>query len=162
MAKSIEEGLDKLNNGQTAFYIDEKMLKGAIKQDPKLGENLITFGKTKPRYYGLIFNENSPLLPLFLRATTESLEEGQHDYLTTEWIGEDIVYEKSLNADVVGPGQVILVFAILTAMLTCSLTCLIFECIYFHVMKERLISRTPPHITPRLKLRQSQRITQVE
>ena len=107
------------------------MLKGAIKKNPKLGQNLRAFGETKTKYQGLIFNKNSPLVPLFKKATLELFEKGQYDYLLKEWIGKDIEYFKGLTSDVMGPGQVFLVFVILTGMLACSLTCLILECIHF-------------------------------
>ena len=139
VANTIEDGLKKLENDQTVFYVNTGMLKGAIKKNPKLGQNLRAFVETKTEYQGLILNKNSPLVPLFKKATLELFEKGQYDYISKEWIGKDIEYFEGLTSDVMGPGQVFLVFVMLTAMLACSLAFLILECIHFHVIKKRLM-----------------------
>ena len=142
--KTIPDGLKKLENDQTVFHVNTIMLKGVIKSNPKLGQNLRTFGKTKPQYRCLMLNKNSPLVPLFKKATLELLEKGQSDYAYKKWIGNDIEHINSLTSDVMGPGRVFLVFLMLTTMLVCSLACLILECIHFLVIKKRILSSAPP------------------
>ena len=139
VANTIEDGLKKLENDQTVFYVNTGILKGAIKKNLELGQNLRAFGETKTEYQSLVLNKNSPLVPLFKKATLELFEKGQYDYISKEWIGKDIEYFEGLTSDVMGPGQVFLVFVILTAMLACSLACLILECMHFHVIKKRLL-----------------------
>ena len=80
---------------------------------------------------------------MFSKAVIEMFEKGQYDYISKEWIGKDIKHIKGLTSDVMGPGQVFLVFVLLTAMLACSLACLILECIHFHVIKKRLLPSGP-------------------
>ena len=120
------------------------MLKGALKKNPQLVKNLRAFGETKKVYQGLILNKNSPLEPLFKKAALELFEKGQSDYAYKEWIGSDIEHINGLTSDVMGSGQVFLVFLMLTAMLACSLACLILECIHFLVIKKRILSSAPP------------------
>ena len=129
---------------QTTFFTTKSLLKGALKQKPKLGQDLRTFGETKSQYNCMMLNKNSPLLPMFSKAVMETFEKGQYDYISKEWIGKDIKQIKGLTSDVMGPGQVFLVFVMLTAMLACSLACLILECIHFHVIKKRLLFSAPP------------------
>ena len=151
-----------LKKGKTILAAQEGILKGALKEMGHLNENLKTFGESKTTYMCMLFNKNSPLVPLFTKAAIETFERGQYDYASKEWIGRDITYTKKVQADVIGPGQVLLVFIILLTIWVSSLACLIFECMYFYVMKKRLLSKTPPQAIPPMQSNPSREMAPVD
>ena len=60
LTRTVFEGLTRLEEEQTVFFVTNSLLKGAIKKNPKIGQNLKTFGKTKTRYNCMMLNKNSP------------------------------------------------------------------------------------------------------
>ena len=141
-----------LENDKTVLHAQLGVMKGFLKQNPKRSKHLRTF-VDKIEYECMLFNKNSPLTPVFAKATTESFEEGIYEFNLNKWVGSDLKYTESLNADVMGIGQIFMIFLFLTAMLTCSLACLIFECMYFYVMKKKLLARAPPQAIPKITIR---------
>ena len=139
VVNSVQEGFKKLEIGQTIFHIQSGVLKGAMKQSPHLVPNMQTFGGTKPTYYCALFTKNSPLVPLFMKAAIETFENGQYDHISQKWQGADIKSSEVgdfLNSYTLTVGQVFLIFAILSAMITGSFFCLICECFYFKILKK--------------------------
>ena len=54
------------------------MLKGEFRENPKsFQSNVKIFGGMKPFYGCLMSTKNSPLLPMFRRAATQLIENGQ-------------------------------------------------------------------------------------
>ena len=148
VAKTIQDGIGRLEKSQTVLFATAGILNGAIKQNPKIAQKLRTFGETKVSYNCLLFNENSPLVPLFLKAATESFERGQYDYMHSKWLGTQISHVETVTASIVGTGQVFVVFVILTAMLACSLACLMIECMYFYITRKKFLSPSNGPIPP--------------
>ena len=158
----VNEGIKELESGKTILHGQSGILKVAVQQNPSLQENLKVFGTSKPTYMCLMFNENSPLVPLFSKASIETFESGQYDHVSTKWLGQDITYEEKVTADVLGPGQVFMIFIFLIAMLACSFACLIFECIYFYFLKKKLLSRLPPQAIPTIQPEPSREMAPVD
>ena len=145
VANDVEQGIKKLRVSKTILFVGQSgLLKGALKQNPNLGEDIEPFGDKKVTHLCMMFNKNSPLVPMFSKASIETFESGQYDHISTKWMGQDITYLEKLYADVLGPGQVFMVFMFLIVMLTSSFACLIFECMYFYLLKKKLLSRTQP------------------
>ena len=107
--------------------------------NPKAMPPIKTFGATRSSYYNLIFTKNSPLVPLFSKATTKTFETGQYDRISMQWRGSDVVQE-SKSWTVLSHGQVAFNYMLLMCMIGYSLVILILECIYFYQLKQKMLS----------------------
>ena len=86
-----------------------------------------------------MFTKNSPLVPLFSKATTKTFETGQYDRISMQWRGSDVVQE-SKSWTVLSHGQVAFNYMLLMCMIGYSLVILILECIYFYQLKQKMLS----------------------
>ena len=132
---NIKDGFRKLDKGQVVMHALDAMAKGAHKSDPHSTPYIKTFASSKSSYYNLIFTENSPLLPMFKKAATESFETGQYDRISLKWQGDEI---RSIdNRDrVLSSGQVFMNFIFLLCVLIVCLGCLISEILWFNAFDE--------------------------
>ena len=142
---SVKEGFEKLEKGQIVLHATSGILRGAIKSDPKSAPEIMTFGAKKSTYYNAVFTKDSPLVPIFMKAVTQTFENGQYDHIALNWQGGEIISSGTVDLMVLSPGQVFLIFGVLMSMLTCCLICLVFECMYFYVLKRRLLLWGPIH-----------------
>ena len=74
------------------------------------------FGKEKPTYDGLIFGLNSPLRPIFRKATFAFRETGKEDLLLKRWTGEDINQDWVVEKMTLTTGQTIMAFVLILFM----------------------------------------------
>ena len=107
--------------------------------NPKAMPPIKTFGATRSSYYNIIFTENSPLVPLFTKASTKTFETGQYDRISMQWRGSDVAQEAK-SWTVLSHGQVAFNFMVLMSLIGYSLVILILECIYFYQLKQRIMS----------------------
>ena len=86
----IQAGFEELKKGQTVLHALSAILRGANKADPKSVPPIKTFGAKKSTYFNMLFTENSPLVPVFMKAVTKTFETGQYDRIAVKWQGADI------------------------------------------------------------------------
>ena len=72
------------------MHSTEGLTRGAHKLNPYSTPNIKTFGAKKSIYYNLIFTKNSPLIPMFKKATIKTFETGQYDRIANDWQGGEI------------------------------------------------------------------------
>ncbi len=85
------------------------------------------FGREKRSYVCLIFGLNSPLQPLFAKASAKLRESGAEAYLLNKWEGQDVSEELGSESVVLTGGHVILVLLIMTGAFGASAAALIAE-----------------------------------
>ena len=74
----VSAAINEIRKDQTILLIDQAMLKGEFRENPKsFQSNVKIFGGMKPFYGCLMSTKNSPLLPMFRRAATQLIENGQ-------------------------------------------------------------------------------------
>ena len=86
----VQAGFEELKKGQTVLHALSAMLRGANKADPFSVPPIKTFGAKKSTYFNMLFTENSPLVPVFMKAVTKTFETGQYDRIAVKWQGADI------------------------------------------------------------------------
>ena len=118
----ISEGLNHLHEGDTVIFLEETMLKGYLKNNPFLKQNLEIFWKSKDIFNGIIFPLNSPLVPMFKMGEAILRERGIKEIIFNRWQGKNINEDSSASTMVLGPGQTALVFVI---MLSICVVCLL-------------------------------------
>ncbi len=145
---NIEEGLKRLSNDKTVLHSTTIMLRGSYRNQPKNFPPIKTFGATESSYNCLIFTKNSPLVPIFKRASANFFERGQYERLALLWYGQNIPKKQShiLDTLVLSYGQVFLIFAILMASLGASGLTLIGEKVVHQIQNQRKdkLSKTLP------------------
>ena len=134
---NIKDGFRKLDKGQAQVVMHalDAMAKGAHKSDPHSTPYIKTFASSKSSYYNLIFTENSPLLPMFKKAATESFETGQYDRISLKWQGDEIRSNDDRDR-VLSSGQVFMNFIYLLCVFIVCLGFLISEILWFNAFDE--------------------------
>ena len=127
----IYDGLQRLEEANTVTYAMESALLAVNKADPKSISNLKTFGKGKYEYWGLLFTLNSPLLPMFRKATQKTFEYGIYKRSTSKWMGGEIKSQGAVDTMVLSIGQMFIVFLFMALFSIVSLFILFLECLYF-------------------------------
>ena len=102
---SIKEGLDRIAQEQTVFFIDDGQLKGWLRANPFHVQRLDIFGHELPTYDSLLFSLNSPLVPMFRAATFTFRQQGTEYALIKRWFGEDINEDWPAEKTTLTPGQ---------------------------------------------------------
>ena len=115
------------------------IITGSQVTNPKAMPPIKTFGATRSSYYNLMFTKNSPLVPLFSKATTKTFETGQYDRISMQWRGGNVVQEAK-SWTMLSHGQVAFNFMTLMCLIGYSLVILILECIYFYQLKQKMLS----------------------
>ena len=126
---NIKDGFRKLDEkSQVVMHALDAMAKGSHKSDPHSTPYIKSFASSKSSYYNLIFTKNSPLLPMFKKAATESFETGQYDRISLKWQGDEISSFDDNDKDLVlSSGQVFMNFIFLLCVFIVCLGCLISE-----------------------------------
>ena len=140
---NIEDGFLKLQKGKVVMHAIMAMAKGTHRSDPySTPPNIKIFGPSKSSYYNLIFTKNSPLLPMFKKATITSFETGKYNRISLKWQGDEIKSNGEMDM-VLSSGQVFNNFIFLVAMFViCSgCFCLFLEVFYFHTFDKTFISK---------------------
>ena len=76
-------------------------------------QHLVVFGREKPTYTGLIFGLNSPLQPIFRKATFRFRETGKEELLMKRWMGDDINEDWPVEKMVLTTGQSVTAFVLI-------------------------------------------------
>ena len=92
---SIEDGLERIDDGQNIIIINEKQLLGHLKLNPT-SQQLYVFGEHKFEHRCLIFHKNSPLLPIFDQGISHFREKGIEKELLTKWFGKELKHDMVL------------------------------------------------------------------
>ena len=124
---NVLKGVKQLEDGQTIMHAMDGMLRGAYKSNPKEFPDMKPFGYTRPKYFAMELNKNSPLTPMFTIGMTKIFERGSYDRLSVAWQGAPLSYSGAVEIMVLSGGQVILVFAILLSLLGISFFFLVGE-----------------------------------
>ena len=130
--KTIERGLELIKNDQTILLTSDAMLRGAHRRNPTSFPNVKTFAASSTSFSYLIFTKNSPLVPVFSKASMKSFERGQYERVSEYWQGQEISAssKNSMDTMVLTIGQVFLIFGVLMLSLLSSLVCLVLEIIF--------------------------------
>ena len=130
LVSNIKEALIKIENQKTVFHCYDTMLQGAYKKHPKRFPSIKTFGAEKPLYNAILTSQNSPLTPIFTRESIKIQQMGEYERLFVYWIGGSIPENSGgveIDSMVLTPGQVALIFCVLTAAMVVSFFILITE-----------------------------------
>ena len=130
MYSDIYDGLQRLEEANTAIYVVESLLKSLNKADPVATSTLKTFGKGKYDYWGLLFTMNSPLIPIFRKATPKTFEYGILKRSMAKWLGGEIKSQVAADTMVLSMGQTFIAFIFMVLFLFISLPILLLEIIY--------------------------------
>ena len=129
--KSAEEGVTRMRQERVVLHLQEGTLKGYLKENPELSDNIKVFAPSSPEYFNIIVNNNSPLGPVFQQASLLLVEQGVRDHIAATWLGRDIGSSSTTNLDntlmVLGPAQIVLVFFVLLFAVIISLVVFICE-----------------------------------
>jgi hypothetical protein len=126
---SISDGVELIRNDQVIIHISGKALRQYFKSNPSglkpktfpsEGENLAE---------NMVVTENSPLAPILSFGCISLRETGIMGTLDTQWMGKDVTDGGGGGAIAfaLGPGQVMMIFAILCASIGVSFVVLIIE-----------------------------------
>ena len=119
-----------LEGENTVTYVMESNLRAVNKADPKSLPNIKTFGEGKYEYWGLLFTRNSPLLPMFRKATPKTFENGIYKKSSIKWLGGEIKSQAAAETMVLSMGQTYIAFIFMVLFLFISLPILLLEIIY--------------------------------
>ena len=142
---TVSAGINEIRKDQTILLIDQAMLKGEFRENPKsFPSNIKIFGGMKPFYGCLMFTKNSPLLPMFRRAATQLTESGQYDRIDVKWKGSKIPEEAAAETMILTAGQTYLVFAFYLFFLGTTLILISIECCHNFYKKYTGLALAPP------------------
>ena len=125
---SMEKGLELIKNDQTILHTSDAMLREANRNNPSSFPYVKTISAALSNSYThSIFTKNSPLVPVFYKASIKTFEQGQYERITRFWQGQEI----SVDTMILTGGQVFLIFGVLMLSLMSSFICLFFEIVFF-------------------------------
>ena len=131
----LSAGLNEIKKGQTVLLTADSKMRGEFMENPKSFPTIKTFGTAKSVYKSLMFTKNSPLLPMFRRASFQLIESGQYSRIDLKWKGSKIPEEGAAETMILTAGQAFLVFAFLLFFLGTSLILLGIECCHNYFKK---------------------------
>ena len=112
--RSEKEGLDTISEDtRNVMVCDETLLLGYLKTNVNEQAPYL-FAHQRWRYIGLMLHKNSPMTPVLRHGVERLREIGVEQELRLKWIGiskQDM--SATLNAIVLTPGQVVLIFAMM-------------------------------------------------
>ena len=117
----IYDGLQRLEEANTAIYVVESLLRSVNKEDPVATSTLKTFGKGKYDYWGMLFTMNSPLIPMFRKATPKTFEYGILKRSMAKWLGGEIKSQVAADTMVLSMGQTFIAFIFIVLFVFLSL-----------------------------------------
>ena len=124
-----------LEGENTVTYVMESNLRAVNKADPKSLPNIKTFGEGKYEYWGLLFTRNSPLLPMFRKATPKTFENGIYKKSSIKWLGGEIKSQAAGETMVLSMGQTFIAFIFIVLFVFLSLFTLSLEYLFCGVPK---------------------------
>lgn len=132
--KSAEEGVARMRQERVVLHLQEGTLKGYLLENPELADNIKVFAPSRPEYFNIIVNNNSPLGPVFQQASLLLVEQGVLDHVGAKWLGRDLGSSTTSNLDntlmVLGPAQIVLVFFILLCFIFLSFVTFVVEILF--------------------------------
>ena len=132
---SMEKGLELIKNDQTILHTSDAMLREANRNNPSSFPYVKTISAALSNSYThSIFTKNSPLVPVFYKASIKTFEQGQYERITRFWQGQEIsvLSKNSVDTMILTGGQVFLIFGVLMLSLLSSFICLFFEIVFFN------------------------------
>ena len=119
--KSVEHGLQLIEEGKNVIDIDRQLLLAHLKSNPtKQDIHFVLNNKEQIDYANIILEKNSPLLPMFLKGLTYLKENGLERQIFYRWFGE-FNGEKSSTENVLTFGQMVLVFVMMMVVFVIAL-----------------------------------------
>ena len=138
VVKSIEIGLELIKNDQTILHTTDAKIRAANQRNPSTFPYIKTIpGQATTSFSNLIFTKNSPLVPVFSKASIKTFEQGQYERIASSWQGQEIsaLSKNSVDTMILTSGQIFLIFGVLMLSLMSSLVCLLLEIIFFKCKK---------------------------
>ena len=132
---SMEKGLELIKNDQTILHTSDALLREANRNNPSSFPYVKTISAALSNSYThIIFTKNSPLVPVFYKASIKTFEQGQYERITRFWQGQEIsvLSKNSVDTMILTGGQVFLIFGVLMLSLLSSIICLILEIVFFN------------------------------
>ena len=129
----MENGLELIKNDRTILHTTDAKIRAANQRNPSTFPYVKTLSAATTSFSNLIFTKNSPLVPVFSKASLKTFEQGQNKRITSSWQGQEIsaLSKNSVDTMILTSGQVFLIFGVLMLSLMSSLVCLILEIIFF-------------------------------
>ena len=117
--KTVEEGVKRMKNGQTAIYTEDQSLRRYYKNNPEEVRPMIVPSEdhNSVGIENLAFTENSPLVPFFVANCMDLYQNGIINILERKWMGKKLGSKVDTNLHTVrlNLGQMMLIFSILGA-----------------------------------------------
>ena len=126
---NIYDGLQRLEEANTVTYAPESLIRGVNKAGQIDMSNVKTFGQEKYQYWGLLFTRNSPLLPMFRKATSKTFEYGIFKRSYAKWLGDEIKSQGTVGTITLSMGQTFIAFIFIVLFIFLSLFTLFLECL---------------------------------
>ncbi len=90
VVSTAEDGLRRMRGGDSALHINEGILRAAFKLNPDLHQEVSVISRYPMLWQSVIFPKDSPLVPIFERATTLLREGGAIKRLQFDWEGRNL------------------------------------------------------------------------
>ena len=87
----ITEGIERLKEAKTIIFTQNSYLRSQKKKDPKSVQGIKAFAAENKVFWSMMLTKNSPLLPMFRHAATQSMQSGQISRLTSIWVGDKVI-----------------------------------------------------------------------
>ena len=120
MYSTVDEGMAKLLEGQNVIHVNYGNLVGFFQANPFSTQRIKVFAKGRAEYFSYILPFNSPLKPILQKGTNLLIESGTVSFLLKLWEGKGIPINPPLDAMVLTPGQVFLIFFIVLLTFGCA------------------------------------------
>ena len=127
-----KQGISRMQNDRVVLHLQESTLKGHLLEHPEAGYNIKVFGGSKPEYFNIMLNNNSPLGPMLRFGCLRLSEFGVMDHVQMKWLGKDIGSSGTSSASLdqtlmlLTPRQLVMIFFVLLCLL---FTCFVILCI---------------------------------
>ena len=129
---TVEEGLAKIKDGNAAMHIDSNVIHGFFKTNQFFQQDIKLFAGSKPRGFGIVVNQKSPLKPIFQSASNIIYETGLYEDMQKEWIGDTLPIFRQSPKVILSLGQTILIYIVISGSVTVSFLVFCFETLYTH------------------------------
>ena len=127
---NIYDGLQRLEEAKTVIYASESLIRTVNKADQMVMSNVTTFGQEKYEYWGVLFTMNSPLLPMFRKATSKTFENGIFKRGYAKWLGDEIKSQGAVGTIMLSMGQTFIAFLFMVLFIFLSLFTLFLELLF--------------------------------
>ena len=107
--KSMENGLELIKNDRTILHTTDAKIRAANQRNPSTFPYIKTIsGQATTSFSNLIFTKNSPLVPVFSKASIKTFEQGQYERIASSWQGQEIsaLSKNSVDTMILTSGQI--------------------------------------------------------